>query len=206
MIRPRPGATRGRPRKKGPRWPSAWTIRPRPGRPFTVAWYGGSERTIRIATGTAVWYHSGKPPVAIRWVLITDPGTHPFAPQALLSTDPNVDAQQIVAWFVQRWQVDVTLEESGAHLGIETQRQWSEQAIARTTPVLLGLFSLVTLLAQQFLQGGSDAPAHRRLVHEQAAADLLGYPGLCAAAPLARCLFWDIPGKSRCHRNSVLPV
>jgi len=153
-------ATRGRPRKKGARQPTLAQRLDDPATTWetiTVAWYGGTQRVIRIATGTAVWYHSGKPPVPIRWVLITDPGKHPFEPQALLSTDPTVLAQQIIEWFVLRWQEEVTLEESRAHLGIETQRQWSDQAIARTTPLLLGLFSLVTLLAHQFLQGG-DMP------------------------------------------------
>jgi hypothetical protein len=46
-----------------------------------------------------------------------------------------------------RWNVEVTFDESRRHLGVETQRQWSDpvvsdRAIARTTPVLLGLFSL----------------------------------------------------------------
>jgi len=152
----RTATTVGRPRKKGARQPTLAQRLTDPATPWetiTVAWYGGVQRTIRIATGTAVWYHAGKPPVPIRWVLITDPGKNPFEPQALLSTDPTVAAQQIVAWFVLRWQEEVTLEESRAHLGIETQRQWSDQAIARTTPLLLGLFSLVTLLAHQFLQG-----------------------------------------------------
>ena len=54
---------------------------------------------------------------------------------------------------MQRWQLEVTFEEARAHLGVETQRQWSEKAILRTTPVLLGLFSLVTLFAHQLLQG-----------------------------------------------------
>jgi hypothetical protein len=83
----------------------------------------------------------------------------------LLSTDPTVTAQQIVTWFVLRWQEEVTLEESRAHLGIETQRQWSDQAIARTTPLLLGLFSLVTLLAQHFLQG-AEMPIHTAAWYE----------------------------------------
>jgi hypothetical protein len=47
----------------------------------------------------------------------------------------------------------VTFEEARAHLGIETQRQWSDLAILRTTPLLLGLFSLVTLFAHHLLQG-----------------------------------------------------
>ena len=52
-----------------------------------------------------------------------------------------------------RWQLEVTFEEARAHLGIETQRQWSDLAILRTTPALLGLFSLVTVFAHQLLQG-----------------------------------------------------
>jgi hypothetical protein len=50
-------------------------------------------------------------------------------------------------WFRQRWQVEVTFEQARAHLGVETQRQWSDLTIQRTSPVLLGLFSLVTLFA-----------------------------------------------------------
>jgi hypothetical protein len=42
----------------------------------------------------------------------------------------------------------VTFEESRAHLGIETQRQWSDQAIERSTPLLFGLSSLVALFGQ----------------------------------------------------------
>jgi len=152
----RTATTVGRPRKNGARQPTLAQRLTDPATTWetiTVAWYGGAQRTIRVAAGTAVWYHSGKPPVPIRWVLITDPGQHPFEPQALLSTDPTVAAQQISEWFVLRRQEDATLEECRAHLGIETQRQWSDQAIARTTPLVLGLFSLVTVLARQFLQG-----------------------------------------------------
>src|SRR3954464_3168895 len=69
-----------------------------------------------------------------------------FDPQALLCTDVDEDPVQIVRWFVQRWQVEVTFREVRDHLGVETQRQWSDKAIARTTPCLLGLFSIVTLL------------------------------------------------------------
>jgi hypothetical protein len=79
-------------------------------------------------------------------VLLRDP-QHRFDPQALLCTDPACDPLQIVGWYVQRWQVEVTFREARDHLGVETQRQWSDRAIARTTPCLLALFSIVTLLA-----------------------------------------------------------
>ena len=70
-----------------------------------------------------------------------------FDPQALLCTDPAADPIQILQWFVLRWQLEVTFQEVRTHLGVETQRQWSDLAIARTTPVLLGLFSWTTLAA-----------------------------------------------------------
>jgi len=115
-----------------------------------LSWYGGTMRVMEIATGTALWYQSPVPPVAIRWVLIRDPEGK-YEPMALLCTDQNAEAIQIVEWFVLRWTVEVTFHEVRAHLGVETQRQWSDLAIVRTTPALLGLFSLVTVFAHQLL-------------------------------------------------------
>ena len=109
-------------------------------------WYGEGARRIELASGTAVWRHSGMPVVPIRWVLIRDPLGR-FEPQALLCTTLDHSPEQVLRWFVQRWQLEVTFAETRAHLGVETQRQWSDQAIARATPCLLALFSLVTLLA-----------------------------------------------------------
>jgi len=68
-------------------------------------------------------------------------------PQAFLATDLDTRPGDILAWFVSRWQAEVTFEEVRAHLGVETQRQWSDKAFLRTTLVLLGLFSIVTLWA-----------------------------------------------------------
>ena len=111
-------------------------------------WYGQSHRTLEVATGEALWYSSGKPVVPIRWVLVRDvAGT--LEAKAFLCTDLAASPIEVLQWFVQRWSVEVTFEEVRAHLGVESQRQWSDLAIARTTPVLLGLFSLVTVLADQ---------------------------------------------------------
>src|SRR5215217_6781687 len=88
-----------------------------------------------------------------RWVLIRDP-LGQFETQALLSTDVHATPAFILDCFVQRWQMEVTFEEARAHLGVETQRQWSDKAIARTTPCLLGLYSIVTLLAQPLFATG----------------------------------------------------
>jgi hypothetical protein len=157
---PRLPGTKGAPRKKGARQPTLAQRLVDPKTTWeevTVAWYGGGTRTVEVATGTAIWYHAGKPTVPLRWVLIRDP-LGQFEAQALLCTDLAATAQQVVEWFVLRWQLEVTFEEARAHLGVETQRQWSDLAILRTTPALLGLFSLVTVFAHQLLQG-QDLPA-----------------------------------------------
>jgi hypothetical protein len=139
----------GRPRLKGVRLPTLEAVlksEQTVWRQHLVAgWYGGTARVVEVATHTAVWYHTGKPPVPIRWVLVRDPAEK-FKPQALLSTNLESDPVEMLEWFVRRWQVEVTFEEARAHLGMETQRQWSDKAIARTTPLVLALFSIVTLL------------------------------------------------------------
>ncbi len=149
---PRPPGTTGRPRTKGTRPATLSSVLADPGtcwRGVVVpGWYGTGERVVEIASATAMWRHGGLPVVPIRWVLIRDP-EHRFQPQGLLCTDPAQDPAQIVCWFVRRWCVEVTFQEVRAHLGAETQRQWSDQAIARTTPRLLALFSIVTLLASR---------------------------------------------------------
>ena len=91
---------------------------------------------MEITSDTAVWYHSGLPLVPLPWVLIRDPLAK-LRSQALLCTDLEVAAPQIIQWFVLEWQLEATFQESRAHLGIETQRQWSDLAIARTTPISL---------------------------------------------------------------------
>ena len=116
-------------------------------------WYGAGPRPIQVATGTAVWYRVSLPVVPLRWVLIRDLQQQ-FRTQALLCTDLAVTPAQIVQWFVLRWQLETTYAEVRAHLGVETQRQWSNLAMARTTPYLLALFSLVTLLASDLHQRG----------------------------------------------------
>ena len=101
---------------------------------------------VEVSSQTAVWYSTGLFAVPVRWVLVRDPEGK-FKTQALLCTDLEADPKKILSWFVMRWQLEVTFQEVRRHLGFETQRQWSELAIRRTTPTLLGLFSVVTLFA-----------------------------------------------------------
>lgn len=147
----------GRSRKKGQRLPTLEEVLKNPATKWQKIklshWYGHQEKEMELTTATALWYHSGKPVVPLRWVLLRDPAGK-LAPVALLSTNLELSAKQIVTWFVRRWAIEVTWEEGRAHLGLETQRQWSDKAIERTTPVLLGLYSIITLLANRLQQEG----------------------------------------------------
>ena len=150
----RPQGKRGPTPKKGKRIPSLqarlddshtrW-------RKTELDWYGGCKYTMEYVSGQALWYTPGFDPLPIRWLLVRDPAGK-YKATAFLCTDLTADPWQILHWFIWRWNVEVTFEEARAHLGLETQRQWSDLAIARTTPVLLGLFSLVTLLACHLTQ------------------------------------------------------
>jgi hypothetical protein len=150
----RPASTPGVKPKKGPRQPklcdrldltsdaadhTTWQRQ-------VVAWYGQQQRTLDVATGTALWHTDGCDPLPIRWVLVRDPQGR-LSPYALFCTAPAVDALAILAAYLQRWNVEVTFEEVRAHLGLETQRQWTTRAVGLTTPCLLGLFSVVVLMA-----------------------------------------------------------
>lgn len=125
-------------------------------------------------------------PVCSRWVLMTDPAGQ-VEPQALRCTGTGVEAEQIVAWLVLRWQREVTFAEARAHLGSATQRQWAELAIRRTTPSLLGLFALSTLFAHQLLQG-------QALPVRQAAWYTKGVPTFADTIAFVRQQLWPVKG------------
>jgi hypothetical protein len=211
----REAGQKGRPRKKGARLPTLEQVLEDPQtrwKKVTIPdWYGEGPKTVELVSDTAVWFHSGMPPVPLRWVLIRDPKGR-FKPQALLCTDLSIQPQQIVTWFVMRWRVEVTFHEVRTHLGVETQRQWSDLAIARTTPILFGLFSLVTLLAHTHAR-------RDKLPVRQAAWYSKPLPTFIDALAIVRQNFWQhlnfqpshfqgdirkIPAKAlECIRNAV---
>jgi hypothetical protein len=154
---PRKKGGKGRPRLVGTRLPSLQQVLINPRtvwqRMKFLHWYSETNRKVEVTSGTAVWYHGGLPPLPIRWVLVRDPRGK-FETRAILCTDLSQTPRQVVEWFLLRWQVEVTFQQVRVHLGVETQRQWSDWAIARTTPVLFGLFSIVTLLANRLARRG----------------------------------------------------
>ena len=113
-----------------------------------VQWYRGETKTLRLLSGVCLWHTPGWPPLPIRWVLAVDPaGT--LDPQAFFTTDLALAPVRVIEWFVLRWSIEVTFAEVRRHPGVETQRQWAAKAIARTTPVLLALFSIVCLMVHR---------------------------------------------------------
>lgn len=184
---PRSPGQMGRPRIKGERLRNLSTVAEDPDAlwsPVTVAnWYGGEERTVEIISDTAVWYSTGLPAVPLRWVLIRDPEKQ-FETQALLCTDLSAEPEQIISWFVGRWQMEPTFQEVRQRLGFETQRHWSEMAIRRTAPALLALFSVITLLAHRHMAKGED------IVRRAAWYDKR-YPTFSDALALVRRKLWS---------------
>ena len=117
-----------------------------------VLGYGGVKREVQYISNTCIWGASGSQPIPIRWVLVIDP-TGKMDPLPLMSTDLHMTAEQIIELYIDRWGLEVTFEETREHLGVETQRQWSDKAIARSTPILMGLYSLVCLMGNRLDRG-----------------------------------------------------
>jgi len=182
-----PYAGMGRPRRKGQRLPTPQQYLDAPETTWTTVdlkWYDGQQRSMEIASQTAVWFHYGLPAVPIRWVLIRDP-LGEYETVCLLCTDQTVAPNQLVEWFVMRWQVEVTFEEARRHLGVETQRQWSDKAIARTTPLVLGLFSWITLVANAFHSSGHPVAVRQSAWYTKT------LPTFSDALALARHQLWS---------------
>ena len=126
--------------------------------PVDVAWYGGQKKTVEIVTGVSLWHVTGNTPIPLRWVLMRatndkidndKSASKSRRGAAFFSTDVNATAEQIIARYADRWNIEVFFEEVRACLGFETQRGWSNRTIGRTTPCLFGVFSLAVVLAKQ---------------------------------------------------------
>jgi len=141
----RPGQI-GRPRRVGRELPKLAAVAEDPGTRWTpvelASRKDGRKHRGEAASGTAVWYHPGSDPLPLRWVLVRRFDGNRKT-EAFFSTDPAMEPGEMLRLFALRWQMEVTFSEVRKHLGVETQRPWSDLAIARATPMLLGLFSLV---------------------------------------------------------------
>jgi hypothetical protein len=116
-----------------------------------IDWYGGEMKTMLLFVHNALWYTPGWDPLPIRFVMVRDPEGK-LRDEVFFCTDQEADPVQMVNWVVMRWSVEGTFEEAREHLGMETQRQWSDLAIQRTTPIVLGLYSIVTWITFHWSQ------------------------------------------------------
>ena len=121
-----------------------------------LPWYQEGEKAISYLSGVALMHKTKHLPIAVQWVLVRVEGKK--NPIAFFSNNVELDPFDILKRYMFRWNVEVTFEEARAHMGIETQRQWSDLAIARTTPCLLGLFSLICCAALSFYRQGELIP------------------------------------------------
>lgn len=190
---PQPKGKRGRKPNKGKRLPKLGELASDPNQPWQeaeIAWYGEERKRRKLLSGICLWHTNGQDPVKICWVLSVDPEGND-KPEAFFSTDVALVPERMVEIFVPRWDVEVTFEEVRRHLGVETQRQWSDRAIARTTPVLMGADGAV-------FAGVPDSPASAREGHPagapgglvcQAGSNVLGCVGLGPASDLGGKIF-----------------
>lgn len=190
----RPGRP-GRPAKRGSKLPKLTQVLTDPATVWKTIvmpeWYGNKRCRLEFTTGTAIWYHGGLPPLPIRWVLVRDPaGVR--KPQAFLCTDLDARPADILGWYVHRWSMETTFQETRTHLGVETQRQWSDLAIARTTPALLGLFSLIILWAAE-----AKTALHPRIAVWYAKED----PTFSDAIAAIRRVLWAFPNFSMSRKR-----
>lgn len=142
---------RGRKKTKGTRlisFKEMLTLKDLEWKEATINGYGNKQKRLKYISTTCLWGADSFMPVPIKWVLVIDPEGE-LDPLPLMSTDFSLSAEKIIELFIRRWNLEVTFEETREHLGIETQRQWSDKAILRTTPILMGLYSIVCLIANR---------------------------------------------------------
>jgi hypothetical protein len=145
---PPPYRGNGRPPVKGARRPKPrQAVAAADLRSETVAWYGGGEREVGVASGTGHWYKAGAGLVEIAWVFVRDrTGTH--RDEYFFSTDPGMDSVAMIAAYTGRWNLETTFQELRCHLGLETTRGWCRRTVLRAAPCLFGLYTVVALLYQ----------------------------------------------------------
>jgi hypothetical protein len=138
---------RGRPRVRGQRLPTPEQVGADPSarwKRMTVQWYGAARKVVSICSREGLWYKSGTGGKRVRWVLVRDPqGSR--RDEVFFTTDLEMEPREIIESYVRRWSEEVTFEEARTHLGLESLRNWTAQAVARSAPLVLGLYSLVVV-------------------------------------------------------------
>ena len=152
----KPG-TNGRPRKRGDLLPTPQAMLTDRCRRVTFEIYGRTE-TARLSDCEARVHKVPQRPLR---VVAIEPLTGGRKPQAFYSTCHEASAEQVIAWYAQRWSLEVTFHDSKQYLGFEEPQGWSRRSVQRTAPVAMLLYSLIVLW---FAKEGRHAyckPKHR---------------------------------------------
>lgn len=199
---PPPYAGFGRPPEKGQRQPSLQSRLEDPNSKWQKVrfskWYNEDNKQMEIASGTALWYRAGKPLVALCWIILRDPQGK-LDPITIACTDLSLEPFEIVGHYLKRWPVEVTFEEVRAHLGVETQRQWADLSILRSTPCLMALFSIITLWADYLNQ-------INKLTTFQTAWYVKTYPTFSDAVASIRYRIWQFQLNSHSAKNEECQI
>jgi len=186
LYRPAPTKKRpmGRPAQKGKKLPTPCQVVSRTARtPGLVRWYGGGDRRIEYVSGTGLWYMAGQGLVPVRWVFVHDvQGTH--RDEYFYTTDRTLPPIRIISLFTARWSIETTFQEMRTHLGFETTKQWVKTSVLRTAPMLLGLFSVISLIF-------ADYGRHHRLPIRQTSWYTKTEPTFSDAISTVRRLCWQ---------------
>ena len=176
----------GRPRVKGDKRPGPRDVVAEAKRKrATVSWYGGKRRRVEFVSEAGHWYKAGGGLVPVRWVFVHDrDGTH--EDRYFYCTDPSLSPSRIIGLYTGRWSIEVTFQESRAHLGLATTRNWSRTSVLRAGPCLLGLFSVVGLVFHH-ATGGGERPAEPRATPWYAKAEVTFSDAIAAV----RRLLWQ---------------
>jgi hypothetical protein len=172
---------------------------PTPGHRLSL-WHGRANRFGEITSGTALWYRGGEPPVPIRWPLVRDPKGE-LEPQAFLATDLDASPRDILAWFISRWQVEVTFEEVRAHLGVETQRSGPTRRSCVPPPSSSACSRSSLSGPMTSLKHESSSPEPLPGIQKPSSPSATPSPP-CAAKFGAPADFFHVPAAPRQYRNS----
>jgi hypothetical protein len=130
---------RGRSRRRGKKLPTPKEMLAKRCRRIELSIYGRSE-AARVADAEARMF--AVPERALRIVAV-EALVGGRGMEAFYSTVVDATAEQVLTWYSMRWSVEVTFHDSKQHLGFEEPQGWSKQAVQRTAPMAMLLYTMI---------------------------------------------------------------
>jgi len=137
----RQAGSRGRPRKRGKRLPTPKQMLAGRCRRVSLDIYGRTEEA-RLADTEARVYAAPERPLRVVAVEALRGGR---GQEVFYSTRHEASAEEVIGWYAMRWSIEVSFHDSKQHLGFEELQGWTRNAVERTAPVAMLLYSLIVL-------------------------------------------------------------